>query len=394
MQRNDTSSTKHVIASVPEPTAIKIADKPLSAGGIVRTISPEEFKNQFNCEYTENLYTSLPWNKPTQVQPVDNPNNFVICFINEKIGYGLCTEQSIAANQQIMLYGGILSSTKENGDEYCFRILNNHFISSKKVGGYARFISHFAYDNEFDFYDSTIDKNEKVCAPNVQVVYDQDGILKVITTKDIPKNSILGYSYGRRYWINRGLPGLLSPEGELIPQHKYYWNEATFSFCGNVYRIKRTEIINRNNINSFKTKPLDQDSNDHLSWFKLREELVKIKFIPPQFGHLDSCYKETISLLEEKCNHLPLTVKAFYHKPPIESKELKMGEKIDIVCWTNSKKNFNALVTFFQPLNKIKFPIKKNWDVNEIVLEAINHKIKGESSREILNGFLHSRRST
>ncbi|MGB6976295.1 MAG: SET domain-containing protein-lysine N-methyltransferase [Gammaproteobacteria bacterium] len=153
---------------------IPVADKPLSQGGKITYLSPEQFKEKFGCECTASIWGTEEqasdyqkrWQKALSnsgkltetelkiLHRLDNPfEDAVICFIDEKVGYGLFAKKDIAAGTIIGVYSGTLGKAKtfeEAHDAYDYTLDKNanDIVSAKEKGGITRFMQHLPNNYE------------------------------------------------------------------------------------------------------------------------------------------------------------------------------------------------------------------------------------------------------
>lgn len=157
---------------------IPVSDKPPQLGGKLRRITPQEFKEQFACEFTEAI-----WRKKEDVNDVlkgwraydatikagkieaserftakvlhrlKQPfTDFVISKISDPVGYGFFATKDIPRNTAIALYSGAIVPCIEH-ESYSFRVnldvnKTSLSVSSLKHGGIARFLQHLPKDGE------------------------------------------------------------------------------------------------------------------------------------------------------------------------------------------------------------------------------------------------------
>jgi uncharacterized protein len=127
------------------------------------------------------------------------PLDLTIRWIDGTVGYGVWTNQPIAASAFVGEYTGLIRKRALWGrwnNLYCFDYTTgpwkstSHVIDSQGCGNHTRFINH------------SFDPNLKL----VSVYYK--GMMRVIlyALANIPANTQLCYDYGQEYWAKRGKP--------------------------------------------------------------------------------------------------------------------------------------------------------------------------------------------
>lgn len=270
------------------PDFLWIADKPISLGGIPQKMAIAEVEKKFDFKYLENVLvvsdkiSKFNFGHQSNMKHIwekikyrlQNPlhDNLVVCFINERVGYGVFAREFIEAGTIIGVYAGEIDEQIKSND-YGMSITDTPFrINAHQYGGITRFIQHMPFSigsiipaiqsankdyflkifdgNSIYFYDSEIKKFDspsyfrKIKALNIQFLDkltkdsgEQEEILKNPFLKgvknlatanirsftlcyknksivyfqaccDIQPNQQLGVCYGLEYWNHKGI----SPE--------------------------------------------------------------------------------------------------------------------------------------------------------------------------------------
>lgn len=129
----------------------------------------------------------------------DYAPNVSICYVNDRVGYGVFAEQKLKANRFVGEYVGIV---RENIriyfaplNNYCYEYpipdaIGRNYVIDGSQGNFTRFINHSA-------------------KPNLKPHYAfLDGLyhLILLTIRDIEKGEQLSYEYGPSYWYLRSPP--------------------------------------------------------------------------------------------------------------------------------------------------------------------------------------------
>lgn len=159
-------------------TEIPYSDKPLPLGGKIQKLTHEEFKNKFNCVYSESLHGNpdeltqkylqnkelhlaikskpdLPDSKAIEDRLKNPLDCLVICNMGPEVGHGLFAATDIARHTILCLYAGNIEKGKvfEEGDSYGYLWgeLNaasaKMIVTSLNIGGLARFMQHAPIDH-------------------------------------------------------------------------------------------------------------------------------------------------------------------------------------------------------------------------------------------------------
>lgn len=130
----------------------------------------------------ENLKDDLPFTKSVD-----------ICFINERVGYGVFAKENIPPHTILITYGGILRPDKlinpSNDSTFMFSDFPSFSIDAAHAGNWARFMNHSPEGS----------KHTNVIAWEH---YSQWGprIMFTAGKQGIKKGDQLLYSYGEDYW--------------------------------------------------------------------------------------------------------------------------------------------------------------------------------------------------
>lgn len=159
---------------------IPVTDKPLSQGGIPTLLTPEDFKEKFGCEYTEDIVFSAEtiarfgqrWQLQARKQPKDfyrhnleekirerqaNPlKSLVIYFIDEQVGFGVQAVHDIPAGTVLCFYAGdgvYKPNVSVKGAEHDSCLWRSGGgdgvdVSAKDKRGLAGFMQHLPLDFE------------------------------------------------------------------------------------------------------------------------------------------------------------------------------------------------------------------------------------------------------
>ncbi len=307
---------------------IPYSDKPLAQGGEIIYLTPEEFKTTFNCTYTESLFgdskafskyinnmnlcaqiksnPDLPAEsliKERLKQPLDS---FVICKINDEVGYGLFAKRDIPPGTVLFLYSGMICEGREfsEGDDYQFNWIQNTTTATdaSQIGGLSRFMQHLPMDYQkhrdnlrkgitqrlgniiiekkielesfLDEMMSQVKDNEineinfnnqqtklRLAHANVNImttVINGVPITICISLYDgIKKNEQIGFSYGSNYWACKSrLPRFFMDNGELIPLKEYHHKQdLTLSNNNNTILRNLNPLVNyKTAIELYKTQ--------------------------------------------------------------------------------------------------------------------------------------------
>lgn len=151
------------------PNFVWVADKPIGLGGIPKKIPIEELEKKCNFKYCEDIFLSnqVPvdqkfghksedrqiWEKINA--RLNNPlnDNLVLCFIDDKVGYGVFANEIIEAGTIIGIYAGYVedrtiedAAQKAVNNDYNMSLINSKFrINASKCGGITRFIQHLPF---------------------------------------------------------------------------------------------------------------------------------------------------------------------------------------------------------------------------------------------------------
>lgn len=155
------------LIQVNSPNYLWVSKKPLKLGGIPEKLHISDIVNTFNFKYSENIWISEEISNHNFGHNPNNQNEWikissyalnplndklVICYINEKVGYGVFAKEIIKAGTIVALYSGEIiprSSATSNygmaikgGNNDCFA------VDSKNIGGIARFIQHMPFSTK------------------------------------------------------------------------------------------------------------------------------------------------------------------------------------------------------------------------------------------------------
>jgi hypothetical protein len=278
------------------PRKILVADKPLLQGGIPYQLTVEQFESKFGFIYSESLHGSQDdisylANNPHRLSAISETKNFlpqeqlqglldapledtfVICKINDEVGYGVFTKKAIPANTVLLIYAGEISDVyaadSKNAYSYGWAKTDlyqaDKAINALNVGGISRFLQHLPCDREkfkrnmesslraqfgseilraknidlsqfveslmpakgpsdveFDrllSHDPELKKQTVTDNISVQNAIVNGVPVSVLRTNcDIPANAQLGFSYGPNYWESCNItPRYFLDDGSLIP---------------------------------------------------------------------------------------------------------------------------------------------------------------------------------
>ncbi len=223
---------------------IKIADRPLSENPKIVEIPVHEVSNYLTNHFGRAPFTwcetlmgpasfkSANENKTPNEQleaffkNPDISDAFVLCFINEKVGFGLFALQDIPKNTLIGTYTGTLQQdylSSDHTDYYrlqlsnrfnCFfptdknKNLKNHqipHVSAKLKGNLMRFMQCLPNkkDVEQDFMEEAAQRIATANVKEKNMTHLGMPHIGIITTEDIKKGQQVGFDYGPGYFNDR-----------------------------------------------------------------------------------------------------------------------------------------------------------------------------------------------
>jgi hypothetical protein len=131
------------------PAKIPYMDNPPAEGGEIKYLTPDEYKQKFNCEYTEGIVVKQLKREPANENDFKDARgraayerllhpleHLVICKMSHDIGYGLFTTEDIPMGTVICLYTG------EYDPKTAEFVYSYGSINAAKIGGVARFMQH------------------------------------------------------------------------------------------------------------------------------------------------------------------------------------------------------------------------------------------------------------
>jgi len=262
----------NTLLTIPSPSSIPYADKPLKQGGRITNISADELQRKLNIVYRENLTISkdmkiTPFKSVIRGQ-ISEENliqqihkltqighqHLVLCEM-KNVGIGVFASSDIPENTVVAIYNGTIIDEKSVNNPHDEGMLfddTNFVISTEHYRGIASFFQHLPLNpkQDYDIYKNFIKKNlnrdvsenlklhyetlscnfsnsieDSVKLSNVRqefINYKNIPIIAFVTDENIKAGDQLGYSYGDDYWLSRNIVSeFFDHKGAIIPRHLY-----------------------------------------------------------------------------------------------------------------------------------------------------------------------------
>lgn len=265
----------NTILTIPSPSHLPFADKPLSQGGQVTNLAVDEFQKKFNVNYSENFtlsqelkITSLKSvirgkvneeNLIKQIQKLTQIGyqNLVLCDM-KSVGLGVFAANDIPENTVVAIYSGSVideNSVSSPQDEGMNFDGTNYVISTQHYRGIASFFQHLPLNPKKDYkflknylktspdegvsnkikltyetlacnFSSSMEDSVKLSNLRQEFVnYENIPIIALVTDENIKAGDQLGYNYGDDYWLSRNLvPEFFDNTGAIVPHDLYKRN--------------------------------------------------------------------------------------------------------------------------------------------------------------------------
>ncbi|GEM_PF-5030122 len=167
----------------------------------------------------------------------ENRDKLAIIYMGEKVGYGVFARQDISANTYVATYCGLMIPVsnefppESHSNPYAVGINNDGkmtgTINSEYYRNMGAFFQHVPASDED--YVSANDHNVKFATENLVTMmfyYKGFPVMLLKTNRSVMKGEMLGWDYGKIYWLNHhAVPCLFTPKGEIIPSEACLTNK-------------------------------------------------------------------------------------------------------------------------------------------------------------------------
>lgn len=231
------------------PKTLKVLDK---LGGVVEKMPVDEFialaKSSGNTltEWSEQMeyddidipvvskntqaHTKKEFKKLNKEAKL-NSAKLALCYIDEKIGWGLIATQQINANECIGFYAGIWGKKTLEGKSHAYqcgiKIDETMFFGNAETkGNLTRFILHAFEKESRELQKYKIKTKKPLLLANIQFrssLYQGKPFASLFSTTTIKPGMMLGYDYGMLYWEALDIsPCLFDQFGSLLKSPSDY----------------------------------------------------------------------------------------------------------------------------------------------------------------------------
>jgi hypothetical protein len=273
-----------------------------------------------------------------------------IALFNAGPPFGMCTVATgaISRHTVIGLYSGVMHFGRLPTDRYEFKInlpdkLDHTGLSmtSNELGGMARFFPHLMSRTEKDKDPAWIEMTGNHVAPawanveSVSIMLDCIPVIVLQAKSDINKGDIVGYDYGRDYWLSHGVESdLMDRSGKLIPKDDWKWKGRLRVACQSLVQVTNTLAVNVDAIlssdtgmHAFPSITIGSDPQGQKHFYSTRvlvDSLVAANALPKYYGKLPNLLSSLpfVAMLmhffsQQKGNELAL----YWQNPKIVGKD-------------------------------------------------------------------------